>query len=440
MRNKSATHSSENQSGGAARLLPIVLIALCGLMLIILMVIFPETAISAAVRGLSIWWDILFPALLPFFVISEMLLGFGIVHFLGALLDPLMRPVFRVPGIGGFVMAMGFASGYPVGARLTSQLWEQGLVNRDEGERLVAFTTSSDPIFLIGAVSIGFFHDPGLAGILALAHYGACVLIGFMMRYHGDPQSAKSEPTGDHDEAAGQPASGSVRRTRLRRAFEAMHQARLRDGRTVGLLLQQSIQSGIRLIIVVGGLVVFFSVLLELLTDARAMALFYGAVHAALSVFAIPEALSDSVVNGFFEVTLGARSAGEAGGSIQLVDKVAVAAFVLSWAGLSVHAQIASIWNNTNFRYRPFLFARVVHGLLAATMVYALWKPMQPVAAYLREMGAATVFAGHSADRFSAMFLAGGFVFAGSLAAVAVSFIIYSLYKRVSAALRRNAL
>ncbi len=40
-----------------------------------------------------------------------MILSFGIVHFFGTLLDPLMRPLFRVPGIGGFVMAMGFASG-----------------------------------------------------------------------------------------------------------------------------------------------------------------------------------------------------------------------------------------------------------------------------------------------------------------------------------------
>src|SRR5690242_9699805 len=105
------------------------LIAIAALVCLYLLLRYPEPGFNAAIQGIGIWWDILFPALFPFLVISEMLLGFGIVHFLGTLLDPLMRPLFRLPGIGGFVVAMGFASGYPVGARLTSQLWEQGLLD-----------------------------------------------------------------------------------------------------------------------------------------------------------------------------------------------------------------------------------------------------------------------------------------------------------------------
>lgn len=139
---------------------------------ILLMLAHPASALAAALRGLAIWWDVLFPSLFPFFVISEIMLGLGIVHLFGALLDPLMRPMFNIPGSGGFVAAMGYVSGYPVGAKLTAKLREQGLVNRVEGERLVAFTTSSDPIFLLGAVSVGFFHDASLGLVLALAHYG----------------------------------------------------------------------------------------------------------------------------------------------------------------------------------------------------------------------------------------------------------------------------
>jgi nucleoside recognition membrane protein YjiH len=88
----------------------IVLLAMACLFMLLR---YPGPGFEAAVRGIGIWWDVLFPALFPFLVISEMLLGFGIVHFLGTLLDPLMRPLFRIPGIGGFVVAMGFASGYP---------------------------------------------------------------------------------------------------------------------------------------------------------------------------------------------------------------------------------------------------------------------------------------------------------------------------------------
>jgi sporulation integral membrane protein YlbJ len=339
-------------------------VAILCLLVTCLILLFPKDAFEASIRGVEIWWKVLFPALFPFFVISEMLLGFGIVHFFGTILDPMMRPLFRVPGIGGFVMAMGFASGYPVGARLTSQLWEQKLVNREEGERLIAFTTTSDPIFLIGAVAVGFYHDAGLAFILALSHYGAGMLVGLIMRFHG----AKSNV-----DLTQKKTQGSI----LTRAFQSMHEARVKDGRTIGMLLQQAIQSSLQLIFVVGGLVVFFSVVLELFTLSHIMSLFYISIDSALHLAGIPAQLSEAVVNGFFEVTLGARSAGNAGEEISMIHKVAIGAFIISWSGLSVHAQVVSLLTRTNLRYRPFAIARLLHGIIAAALVYICWTPLQ---------------------------------------------------------------
>lgn len=145
--------------------------------------------------------------------------------FFRKILDPLMRPIFRIPGIGGFVVTLGYISGYPVGARLTAQLYEQHLLNRREGERLVAFTTSSDPIFLIGAVSIGFFGQAELAVVLAAAHYIGALLIGLLMRFH-DRRSERLEP-----EEKLQIKSFSYRQTLLHQALRAMHEARFLDGR-----------------------------------------------------------------------------------------------------------------------------------------------------------------------------------------------------------------
>ena len=174
---------------------PAVIPAWSAVMIAILLILFPTAGLESSLRGLSIWWQVLFPALFPFFVISELLLGFGIVHFFGTLLDPFMRPLFRLPGSGGFVVTMGYASGYPVGARLTAQLWEQKLITRAEGERLVAFTTTSDPIFLIGAVSVGFFHNAALAPVLAAAHYGGGFIIGLLMRFHDRHAPAAQSPS-----------------------------------------------------------------------------------------------------------------------------------------------------------------------------------------------------------------------------------------------------
>ncbi|HUC91564.1 MAG TPA: sporulation integral membrane protein YlbJ [Paenibacillus sp.] len=333
--------------------------------LLLLGLYYPAASLNASVRGLTIWWEVLFPALFPFFVLSELMLGFGIVHFFGTLMDPLMRPLFRLPGISGFVVAMGYISGYPVGARLTAQLRERGQITQAEGERMVAFTTTSDPIFLIGAVSVGFFHNAALAPVLAAAHYGSGLIIGLLARFH-EPRAPGTPP------AAAKPGS----RFLLSAALSAMHEAMQADGRKLGRLLQDAIGSALRLMTVVGGLVVFFSLVMELLTKAGTLDLLAAGLQTLLDAAGLPLQLSASFVNGLFEVTLGAKSSAETGAP--LVHQAAVAAWALSWAGLSVHAQIASILSHTDLRYKPFLIARAVHGILAFALVYLLWGWLGP--------------------------------------------------------------
>ncbi|KRF09682.1 sporulation integral membrane protein YlbJ [Paenibacillus sp. Soil766] len=397
---------------------PALLMSFVIIAIIVCLVLFPHDGFQAALRGVSIWWDVLFPALFPFFVISEIMLGFGIVHFFGTLLDPMMRPVFRIPGIGGFVMAMGFAAGYPVGAKLTAQLWEQKLVNREEGERLVAFTTSSDPIFLIGAVAIGFFHDASLAFILAIAHYGGSFIIGLVMRFHG----RKAIPT---------PQPVKERGPVWKQAFETMHNARLQDGRPLGTLLSQSILQSLRLMFVVGGLVVFFSVVLEVLTSAQVMNVFYMLITSLLTITGLPHELSQAIMNGLFEVTLGAKAAGSAPAAIALSSKVAIGAFILSWAGMSVHAQIVSLLSHTNMRYLPFLFARLLHGILSSAIVLLIWEPMQrfqsPQAVFLPHYEANSPVLSY----LKLIFPISAMVFVGAFAVIMSLFLAYSLLRLV---------
>lgn len=336
------------------------------LLLLVWLPLYPNEVLAAALRGVSIWWEVLFPALFPFFVIAELLLGFGLVHFIGCIFDPMMRPLFRVPGYGGFVMAMGFASGYPIGARLTSQLWQENLVNREEGERLVAFTSTSDPVFLIGAVSVGFFHDAGLAIVLAAAHYGGGLIVGLLMRWHGK-SAGQLEKTNTITPSGG---------TLLRRAFAAMHQARLEDQRSTGALLQEAIRMGLRMVFMIGALVVFISVILELLSLTGVLTVLYAMAAMILNAMFMPEALSRALIDGLFEVTLGAKAAGVAAHSASFMHSTAAAAFILSWAGISVHAQIMSLLTHTNLRYTPFVIGRLLHGLIAGALVYVLWQPL----------------------------------------------------------------
>jgi len=94
----------------------------------------------------DLFLNVVFPSLLPFFILSEIMLGLGVVHFIGVLFEPLMRPLFNVPGEGAFVLSMGLAAGYPMDAVITARFRRQDMCTRTEGERMLAFSNTADPV------------------------------------------------------------------------------------------------------------------------------------------------------------------------------------------------------------------------------------------------------------------------------------------------------
>lgn len=327
---------------------------------VLLLLLNPAHSFQAALKGMSIWWEVLLPALLPFLVIAEMMLGLGVVHFIGTFLDPFMRPLFRVPGTGGFVMAMGFSSGYPMAAKLVSQLRTKKLITQIESERLVAFCTTADPIFLIGAVSVGFFQSPSYAPMIMICHYGAAVVVGLLMRFYGNEQTNNNKQ--------------KIHRSKnlIQSAFAAMHQARLENNIRLGLLLKQAITSSLEIIFLLGGLVILISVILELLSVSGVMPYLLQMIKTILLTFHLPETFAKPLSDGIFEVTIGAKAAAD--DNVDPLYQIVIACFIVSWSGLSVHAQVVGLLSQTDIRYFPFLAARFVHGLLAAILAFFLCR------------------------------------------------------------------
>jgi len=323
------------------------------------MIFFPSTTISGAVSGLKIFAFILVPALFPFLILSEILMGLGFVHFIGTLLEPLMRPIFRIPGMGAFAVAMSLASGYLTGAIITAKLRKDKMCTRIEAERLLAITNVSNPIFILGSVAVGMFKSPQLGLTLALAHYLACLLVGVVFRFYGkeEPSAQFQYPKGRHI---------------LIRAFQEMYQTRLADGRPLGQLLGESVQHAVNNMFLIGGFLILFSVIIRLLTVMGITQLLCLALAKFLIPLGISINLAPAIVNGFFEVTLGSTLAGQA--LAPLWQKVVIASSIIAWSGLSVHAQVTSIISRTDIRITPYLAARVLHTLFATILSFFLFK------------------------------------------------------------------
>ncbi|WP_053083770.1 sporulation integral membrane protein YlbJ [Rubeoparvulum massiliense] len=338
------------------------IIGLSSIFIVFTILMYPEEIFQASLRGLSIWWDVVFPSLLPFIILSELLMGIGVVHFFGVLLHPIMFPLFRVPGPGGFVLAMGFASGYPVGAKLTTQLRQRNMINQFEGERLVSFTSTSDPIFIFGAVAVGIFHDPSLGVILALSHYLSSLLVGFIMAFH--------------ERKAPRTFYQSERGNLLRQGLRAMHRARMEDGRSFGTLMAEAISSGFKTTFLIGGFMICFSVLIQVLTLINLVQLIQWIVTLILLPLGFASELSSPTIYGLFEITLGTQGISLSPSSIPLLDKMILVSFLIAWSGFSIHAQVASILSTTDIRYTPYLYSRILHAFLAGFLTYFSWDPL----------------------------------------------------------------
>ncbi|MFZ3588041.1 sporulation integral membrane protein YlbJ [Bacillus sp. DJP31] len=342
-----------------SRFKTLILASLITLMAIAL-IAFPKESFDASLNGLDMWWKIVFPSLLPFFIVSEMLIGFGVVSFIGVILEPIMRPIFRVPGVGGFVWAMGMASGFPAGAKLTARLRQENQLTAIEAERLVSFTNSSNPLFIFGAVAVGFFNNPKIGIVLALSHYLGNICVGLVMRFHGPREKTKADKL--------------TKRLSFIEAFRVLHRTRLKDKRPIGKLLGDAVLSSIQTLLMIGGFIILFSVLNRLLSLVHITDLFGIFISFILATFQLSSELSVPLISGLFEITLGSDMTSHANAA--LFQKVIIVSFILAFCGFSVQAQVASILADTDIRFRPFFIARIFHGLFASLFAFILWQPL----------------------------------------------------------------
>ncbi|NLM37807.1 MAG: sporulation integral membrane protein YlbJ [Firmicutes bacterium] len=330
--------------------------AICFSLITLSLALFPKAGLVAARDGLAIFAEVVLPSLLPFFILSEILLGLGVVHFIGVFLEPLMRPVFNVPGVGAFALSMGLAAGYPMDAVITAKFRRLKLCTRIEGERLLAFTNTADPLFMFGAVAVGMFGYPELGVIIAVTHYLAAFTVGIGFRFYGIKED---RPAGKEE-----PASGHL----LARALAEMRKAHQEDGRPLGQLLADAVKDSVSTLLMIGGFIVLFAVLYQVMEEAGVLRYILPAVAGGLKILGLNPELGSAVVKGFFEIDIGTMAAAKAAGA--LADRLVVAAAIIAWSGLSVLGQVMSVVHGTDLRVKPFIIARVLHAAVAGFYTY----------------------------------------------------------------------
>ena len=282
-----------------------------------------KAAVSAARQGILLCVWTVIPSLFPFFVLSRMAVPSPLCRGLSRVMAPVMKHLFHLPPDASLAVVLGAAGGYPTGAQTAAELYRQGLLSRDEAERLLSFCSNAGPGFIFGMLG-SFFGIPA-AWMLFAVHLVSAVLTGILFR-------AGKKPLGKRTGAA-------IPSVNLPSAMKASVSA-------MGSIC---------------GYVVLFRIICA------------GMEAGGLSL--LPGSLS-ALIQGVLELTTGclALKEGLTGPFI-----LPLAAFFLSFGGVCVWLQTKSVLFESELTGRYYLPGKLIQGLISFLLSCVLFRLFPPV-------------------------------------------------------------
>lgn len=222
------------------------------------MLIFPQAVFSGAEEGLLLWFQIIFPTLFPFLVVTSLLLSSGGLNLITRLFGGLFRRIFRVTQNGAFAVLAGFLCGYPMGAKVTADLLRAEKISDREARYLLSFCNNTSPVFIINFIVWKTFGDESLMLPTLLILIGSPVLMSFIFRrIYLKGRHPFPEP------------SAALKEKKTRFDFS---------------VLDSCMMNSFEAIVKVGGYIILFSVLLSLLEELSGQKSILMAAAPALEV------------------------------------------------------------------------------------------------------------------------------------------------------------
>lgn len=311
---------------------------------IISLIVYANSNINAVEDGLELWSFSVIPTLFPFFIAVELLNHTNLIFFMSKITRKIMRPIFNLPGVASYPLLMGLISGYPMGAKIVVELYERNLCTKEEAERMLQLTNNSGPLFIIGTVGILFFRNKMIGCILLFIH----ILSSFVVAILAGKNKTKSINN----------KKDIVKRNK---------EINIMD---LGEVIGDSIQKSIKTILIVGGFVTLFSVIISIFENSGALDLVSNAFY---SLFGINKELIKGIACGLLEYTNGLNKISQVHLKSISVNLI-VSSFVIGLGGISVMLQILSVISKAKLSGRKYISYKLLQAILASFLTWLIFK------------------------------------------------------------------
>lgn len=134
------------------------------------------------------------------------------------------------------------------GAKIAVNMRNSNICSKDDCERLLAFTNNSGPLFIIGTVGISLFGSSTIGVLLLITHILSALTVGIIFKFWNYKKSTHNT---------------------VYVASEKENKLQAITPYNLGDALSQSIASATSTLLMIGGFVVLFSVIISMLDNSR---------------------------------------------------------------------------------------------------------------------------------------------------------------------------
>ena len=279
-------------------------------------------------EAIHLWFYKVVPALLPFFLFSNFLMNYGFIEITSEFAKPIMS-FFKLNENAAFILMMSMLTGSPGNAFYIKEALKKGKLNEKEATKILMISQFASPLFILGTVRI-LLNDFKLSILILIITYITNFILAFLFQnfYASKESSSFSFFT-------------------LKRNFYQ------KETQSFGKTLSSSIKKTFDTLITILGSICFFYMITAIIQ------------HNHLLPTSIMPYFS-----GILEMTQGTNQVSLLNCSNHI--KVFWITVFLSFGGFSIHSQILSLICDTKIKYFPYLVARILHAMIAGSIILIL--------------------------------------------------------------------
>ena len=292
-----------------------------------LVFIFIPSLSDSVLDGIKLFFACVLPSLFPYFFITAILTELKTTSKISNSLSPIMKKVFNVNGVCGYTFFMSVIAGFPMGAKLVSDLKTKGFLTETESVRASAFCSTSSPVFLIVSVGSMMFKNTVFGVLLFLTNIMSAILVGIVFSFY-------------------------------RRKDKPKKIANLKQNVNVDFAFSDCVYSAVNSSLFVGAVITLFYTITEVLVALKILSPITYIFNTVIKDFN----LSNGLTLGLFEITKGLKTVSNSG--ITLLS-LPISAFICGFGGISVIAQSVAFLKKAKIKTAPFVLAKTLSAIFS---------------------------------------------------------------------------